>query len=687
MTAPYSSAISAYNEQAVEILAAQIDLEVPNGVTDVAAFQTLRRTVIKEIGKASFIVDQIVENQNSWQTVHNSMTASERSEDAKAQKVFIADSQYPKILSQLKIYVQELRQLRSELDVKLMPAPAVVPTAARRLPMLQLPSIKLPEFDGTLSEWPSFWQKFKTMIHDLDPSDMPAVHKLHFLKECLKGRAASAIANLEEVEASYQMAVDKLETEFGNPLAIKQSLYHSLKILRPTSGKRDDLRRFAGELDKMCSHLIRMGEDLENLLVQQIIQEKLPTFLIRIMITSRNSLPVGEVWTTAKIRQKLRSVVNEQEEVFRAQERSENLKFGTSHSRKVNVNYNSQIYRNSYYDTSCPEPKQSSQFSPTLSYCPNTIPISQPIYSPINNIVPISSVISSPTFPIVTGKSENIPVPPGYEEKLPETFQCTNLPPILPLVPVPHGFEVKVSEVLPREKDNNFTPSTPTIELITNVLPSIEIESIPESNSEICLNLPPISVPPIKVMNNFDVSPDFSHKSKMSMSSFRQPQFSIVENSQFLTKVKHTFVTKLTKYENFHPKRPPSQIKKFEILSTNSIMSKSFTDEDKFSKWDSKSFQNSLSHCDNDPTSPSLPISQLEKSYPINRYLLAYPKAHPRFRPPRKPPYSYLPIHYQMLIISYCLLTIFQSRLTDLFLVVSQVTRLRFFLPAIEIVY
>ncbi|KAI1698949.1 hypothetical protein DdX_17609 [Ditylenchus destructor] len=272
MSSPYSTAITVYNKKADDMLANKESTEIPRGMNDISSLQDLRRSISKAIDRASFIADKIEEYQRGWQSIQNSMSITERLDDVKTQSTFVKDSEYIENVAELQMYIHSLKQFQRQLDVKLIPAPVVTPASARRLPMLQLPSVKLPEFNGSLPEWPSFWQKFKTMIHDLDPLDMPAIHKLHFLKECLKGRAANAISDLEEVEANYQPAIAKLQAEFGNSLAIKQSLYHSLQILKPTTGKRDDLRRFADELDKICSHLTRMGEDLESLLIQELIQ-------------------------------------------------------------------------------------------------------------------------------------------------------------------------------------------------------------------------------------------------------------------------------------------------------------------------------------------------------------------------------------------------------------------------------
>ncbi|KAI1726358.1 Zinc knuckle family protein [Ditylenchus destructor] len=529
MSGPYSAAIDIANKKAKELLSDKISTEIPDGMIDVSDIKSLRRKVIKTIENATFLIDEIQDNRQHWQTVQHSMLGSERSTDAKSQQTFIDDSQYPETLFQLKSYTRQLKFFRGELDVTVTPSPNVIPTRPRRLPMLQLPAIALPEFDGKLSEWPSFWQKYKTMIHDVDSYDMPTVHKLHFLKECLKGRAASAISDLDEVEANYQPAIDKLEAEFGNPLAIKQSLYHSLQILKPTTGKRDDLRRFADELDKICSHLIRMGEDLESLLIQELIQDKLPPYLVKILISSRNSLPTGEVWTTAKIRQKLRTTLNEQEEVFRAQQRIWDLKFENSAPRNMNTSKASQIYNANNignFQNSNPKSEEKQPFIPTMSFVAtnaiqpnfpncNAIPYSQPICSLMNNFIPLQQNREScfycfsskhrshecdtdinlkaeriqtlglypvdnfsevsPLLPILptVPPSTHIPIPPGFEARTPYPTlkECTKMTPLAANSCVPGMnpiFPKTVFSSASRSKDTHNSTSS-NVKCLSNV--------------------------------------------------------------------------------------------------------------------------------------------------------------------------------------------------------------------------
>ncbi|KAI1706255.1 hypothetical protein DdX_13095 [Ditylenchus destructor] len=122
MSSPYSAAITEHVEKATEWLTDIMSTDIPSGMTDISSLQALRRTVIKKVNRAAFLSEQIEESQRGWQIVQNVMSISERSGDVKTQQTFIEDSQYPKVLAQLKSYLHDLKEFRGELDILLTPA-------------------------------------------------------------------------------------------------------------------------------------------------------------------------------------------------------------------------------------------------------------------------------------------------------------------------------------------------------------------------------------------------------------------------------------------------------------------------------------------------------------------------------------------------------------------------------------
>ncbi|XP_066593234.1 uncharacterized protein [Prorops nasuta] len=70
-------------------------------------------------------------------------------------------------------------------QIELLSGGQVAPTTARQThaPSLKLSKLDLPKFSGDYSEWSTFYDSFKSMIHD--NSTLPGVQKFHYLKTCL----------------------------------------------------------------------------------------------------------------------------------------------------------------------------------------------------------------------------------------------------------------------------------------------------------------------------------------------------------------------------------------------------------------------------------------------------------------------------------------------------------------------
>ena len=52
------------------------------------------------------------------------------------------------------------------------------------------PKLELPQFNGDLTDWQGFWDKFSTMIYD---SDIPDISKFTYLQSLLDGEAKTAV--------------------------------------------------------------------------------------------------------------------------------------------------------------------------------------------------------------------------------------------------------------------------------------------------------------------------------------------------------------------------------------------------------------------------------------------------------------------------------------------------------------
>ena len=79
---------------------------------------------------------------------------------------------------------------------------------------VKLPKLTLKRFNGDLTRWTTFWDSFKSAIHD--NSGLSDVDQFNYLNSQLEGPASEAIAGLKLTAANYGEAIAILQKRFGN---------------------------------------------------------------------------------------------------------------------------------------------------------------------------------------------------------------------------------------------------------------------------------------------------------------------------------------------------------------------------------------------------------------------------------------------------------------------------------------
>lgn len=92
--------------------------------------------------------------------------------------------------------------------------------------MTKLPELRLPTFDGTIENWPSFFNSFTSRIDHHE--GLSPVQKLEYLRAALTGKAASCIQSLATTDANYASAIDILKRKFSNKRRILVRLCEAL---------------------------------------------------------------------------------------------------------------------------------------------------------------------------------------------------------------------------------------------------------------------------------------------------------------------------------------------------------------------------------------------------------------------------------------------------------------------------
>ena len=77
---------------------------------------------------------------------------------------------------------------------------------------VRLPKLDLPEFDGKLEDWRTFYNLFVASIHE--DKDLPKVKKFQYLLTSLKGEAKDLVKGLDITDANYDVAWEILSQRF-----------------------------------------------------------------------------------------------------------------------------------------------------------------------------------------------------------------------------------------------------------------------------------------------------------------------------------------------------------------------------------------------------------------------------------------------------------------------------------------
>ena len=81
-----------------------------------------------------------------------------------------------------------------------------------------LPKLELQKFKGNITCWMSFWDSFKTAVHD-NPA-ISNIDKLNYLSSLLEGSASKVVQGLTLTKGNYDSTVTLLKERFVNKQVI-----------------------------------------------------------------------------------------------------------------------------------------------------------------------------------------------------------------------------------------------------------------------------------------------------------------------------------------------------------------------------------------------------------------------------------------------------------------------------------
>ncbi|XP_076301466.1 uncharacterized protein LOC143219348 [Lasioglossum baleicum] len=134
--------------------------------------------------------------------------------------------------------------------------PTVVETVAPRSRAV-LPKMGLPIFGGQYKDWPSFRDLFTSLI--INDVTLSPVERLHYLKACMKGSAASLLKNIKTTADNFKVAWEKLISRFENRRLLVQAQIRLLASLSPVK------RESSIELQQLFDQTFDVIDALDNL--------------------------------------------------------------------------------------------------------------------------------------------------------------------------------------------------------------------------------------------------------------------------------------------------------------------------------------------------------------------------------------------------------------------------------------
>ena len=140
----------------------------------------------------------------------------------------------------------------------------------------KLPDINLPTFNGNITEWFGFWERFQSQVGE--SPDLPNAAKFTYLIGQLKGEALTTVKGLTPSDQNYKILVTTLKENFGLPRRIiRAHVLNILKLPKPTHIV-SSLRHFYNTLMGDIRSLKALKIDVSACapFIVPIIEEKLP---------------------------------------------------------------------------------------------------------------------------------------------------------------------------------------------------------------------------------------------------------------------------------------------------------------------------------------------------------------------------------------------------------------------------
>jgi hypothetical protein len=143
---------------------------------------------------------------------------------------------------------------------------------------VKLPKLNLINFSGNILEFESFWDLFKSAVHD--NKKLSAIQKFQYLKGQRSDGVLKLIEGHQLVASNYQVVVDKLLSQYQQPNRIIELHISKLLDIKKTQYNYAEIHKFTADLEchlhSLRAHKIGVDCQSCNILLGNIVANKLP---------------------------------------------------------------------------------------------------------------------------------------------------------------------------------------------------------------------------------------------------------------------------------------------------------------------------------------------------------------------------------------------------------------------------
>lgn len=169
----------------------------------------------------------------------------------------------------------------------------------------KLPKLHITPFDGNVMKWQSFWDAFKSAIHD--NSSLTAIDKFNYLRSFLQGKARNVIEGLDLTSTNYEHAIELLGQRFGKKSVVLSTRYSKLNSISPSASSTFCLRKTLDEIRVHLRSLESLDEIIEHTQMVVLIQSKFPREVLRELEIRKEK---GETWTVSSLIENLECYIS-----------------------------------------------------------------------------------------------------------------------------------------------------------------------------------------------------------------------------------------------------------------------------------------------------------------------------------------------------------------------------------------